>query len=649
MEDVQEIIEEPIQFSKGINLRELLTSDTEFQIDLDFKQKKSLDPNLNDELFQLYDEEEESSDCEDILKTIEDSAEKQMLSSPELHALVAPSLAWGPMGVPPRIRPETALFVIALYKVTDRRAPDTTVNSLHAEAKDLFRKKKYRPAMKNYQQAMSVLNISRPETEIEEAEIKRLRINTYVNLAMCYCKLNKPNYAISMLENLEYVTDTDKHCKALFYYGKAYQMLGNNEEALKYYRKSLKLEPKNKDIGKTLAELDEYIKKSAVKEKELWQNAFESEPAKKESVYDVDEDFQNGVRDMCQDLAGRHEYVKFDLPLGLTKDEVGCIRSMITEFKGLTLVEDGEGKRKKVLKMLRLLFFAAFLQCSISQQYQQKVAPGVPPQNYQQPGYQQAPPPPPPQQYQQPPPPQQQQVNVQQHGGHGHHGDPQLLNPANIAHERDHIQEHMDVPIDTSKMSEQELQFHYFKMHDADNNNKLDGCELIKSLIHWHEQGHKQPTQEGAPPVGEKIFADDELVNLIDPILNMDDHNRDGYIDYPEFAYQNGPGHVRLRLETGFGPVLISQSVTPIGVLQQRVVHRIYSPWYNAVIAAAFVPGESYMFERDITMWNNKRYISSPIYVKTDKSIRAFRAWYSQFYSEKSVSFKDATQNPLDW
>lgn len=35
-------------------------------------------------------------------------------------------------------------------------------------------------------------------------------------------------------------------------------------------------------------------------------------------------------------------------------------------------------------------------------------------------------------------------------------------------------------------MSEQELQFHYFKMNDADNNDKLDGCELIKSLIHWH-------------------------------------------------------------------------------------------------------------------------------------------------------------------
>nr|CAD7407470.1 unnamed protein product [Timema poppensis] len=97
-----------------------------------------------------------------------------------------------------------------------------------------------------------------------------------------------------------------------------------------------------------------------------------------------------------------------------------------------------------------------------------------------------------------------------------------------------HIQEHMEVPMDTSKMTEQELQFHYFKMHDADNNNKLDGSELIKSLIHWHEQGHQDPNNP--TPQGEKIFTDEELLQLIDPILNMDDGNNDGYIDYPEFV-----------------------------------------------------------------------------------------------------------------
>lgn len=130
------------------------------------------------------------------------------------------------------------------------------------------------------------------------------------------------------------------------------------------------------------------------------------------------------------------------------------------------------------------------------------------------------------------------QVPSQAHG-HGHAPHGQILNAANIAQEKQHIQEHMEVPIDTSKMTDQELQFHYFKMHDADNNNKLDGCELIKSLIHWHEQGHKDPNaaQHGQhPPPQEKIFKDDELVALIDPIMNMDDADGDGFIDYPEFV-----------------------------------------------------------------------------------------------------------------
>ncbi|KAK7595495.1 hypothetical protein V9T40_013320 [Parthenolecanium corni] len=120
---------------------------------------------------------------------------------------------------------------------------------------------------------------------------------------------------------------------------------------------------------------------------------------------------------------------------------------------------------------------------------------------------------------------------------HGSHGAKPVLHTGNIQQEKEHIAEHMEVPLDTSKMSEQELQFHYFKMHDNDNNNQLDGCELIKSLIHWHEQGHEQP---GAAPGGQapvpKLFSDEELVNLIDPILKMDDSNNDGYIDYTEFV-----------------------------------------------------------------------------------------------------------------
>ena len=45
-----------------------------------------------------------------------------------------------------------------------------------------------------------------------------------------------------------------------------------------------------------------------------------------------------------------------------------------------------------------------------------------------------------------------------------------------------------------------------------------------------HDQESDQPLPE------EKIFKDDELVSMIDPILATDDKNQDGFIDYPEFV-----------------------------------------------------------------------------------------------------------------
>ncbi|CAD6992578.1 unnamed protein product [Ceratitis capitata] len=194
------------------------------------------------------------------------------------------------------------------------------------------------------------------------------------------------------------------------------------------------------------------------------------------------------------------------------------------------------------------------------QQQQQQIhhAPNVPPQQYQQqvqyqqvpvqqqqqqqyqqqqtPQYQQQQQPQIHQQQQQPPQPVQQQQ--QAHSPHqAHHGQQQVLNAANIQEERAHIQEHMQVPIDTSKMSEAELQFHYFKMHDSDNNNKLDGCELIKSLIHWHVQGpnHKKEEDHHEPEEEKKSYSDETLTDIIDHVLKTMDFNNDGYVDYAEY------------------------------------------------------------------------------------------------------------------
>jgi len=139
-------------------------------------------------------------------------------------------------------------------------------------------------------------------------------------------------------------------------------------------------------------------------------------------------------------------------------------------------------------------------------------------------------------------PPQQQHAHGQQqpHGGHvpsggaQQHQGGQMFDKSNVQ-DREHIKEHLEGVIqqpDTSKMTEQELQFHYFKMHDNDNNNKLDGTELIKSLIHWHDTDGEEPEayhQEA------RIMSDSELTNMVDSIFDHDDTNNDGYLDWAEY------------------------------------------------------------------------------------------------------------------
>lgn len=449
-------INDPVQLSKGINLSELLTSNVEFHIDMDFKKNKTNTfSNCDDEFFPDMDEGD--SDGEDVLKIIEKSTDKMMLTSPEYHSfeqlaskmidcvssgdvkiliieegdgplvpvdaevtmhyaaywekakiafdsslttdssmpkrirlgagriipgleiglsmvkgpkarfhlLVQPAAAWGPIGVPPRIRPEPALFVIVLYDVKDNQAAvrfndlpkeeqskfETTVKTvkaLRADAKDFFTKHKYRKAFKNYQMAMSVLSMARPDTEAESDELKNIKVQIYVNLIVCYSKLDKPKYVLNMCENLDNYIDVNKHCKVQFYCGRAYEALGNNDLAVAHYKKALKLEPKNKEIGNKLAELDARTKTSIVTEKEMWQKALKSVPVEKKIVYDVDEEFQNVVLEMCHDLARRDEHTKIELPTGLTHEEINCMKDLMSGFDGLILDVEGKGTQRKV-------------------------------------------------------------------------------------------------------------------------------------------------------------------------------------------------------------------------------------------------------------------------------------------------------------
>lgn len=78
--------------------------------------------------------------------------------------------------------------------------------------------------------------------------------------------------------------------------------------------------------------------------------------------------------------------------------------------------------------------------------------------------------------------------------------------------------------------SEEEMEFHYFKLHDYDGNNKLDGLELGAALTHFAEEDTSARAHNIA-------LEDDELSSLVDQVLAEDDLNDDGYVDYYEFTH----------------------------------------------------------------------------------------------------------------
>lgn len=72
------------------------------------------------------------------------------------------------------------------------------------------------------------------------------------------------------------------------------------------------------------------------------------------------------------------------------------------------------------------------------------------------------------------------------------------------------------------------------KKHASELKNEIRMHYWCSSIDGKTEQGSKENNQQ-MPQVEEKVFTDEELVQLIDPILKMDDTSNDGYIDYPEF------------------------------------------------------------------------------------------------------------------
>ena len=77
--------------------------------------------------------------------------------------------------------------------------------------------------------------------------------------------------------------------------------------------------------------------------------------------------------------------------------------------------------------------------------------------------------------------------------------------------------------------------FYFFKFHDYDDNQKLDGLEWMQALTDFHEEDDKKDEfKEGG-----KMFLEHEAEAIVDELLSKHDKNDDGMIDFIELMNQN--------------------------------------------------------------------------------------------------------------
>ncbi|XP_037281548.2 longistatin [Rhipicephalus microplus] len=96
-----------------------------------------------------------------------------------------------------------------------------------------------------------------------------------------------------------------------------------------------------------------------------------------------------------------------------------------------------------------------------------------------------------------------------------------------IIHDIEHLKEDLKTITDLQiegKLTEDETMFYFMRMHDFDDNNKLDGWELLTAMKHMVAHSVKKSEEE--PTINETIEAVDTLMHF--------DKNNDGFLEYAE-------------------------------------------------------------------------------------------------------------------
>ncbi|XP_053664212.1 multiple coagulation factor deficiency protein 2 homolog [Anopheles marshallii] len=141
--------------------------------------------------------------------------------------------------------------------------------------------------------------------------------------------------------------------------------------------------------------------------------------------------------------------------------------------------------------------------------------------------------------------------------------------------EREHLEDDLKrLPIgeqSLTEMSEDEKNFYYFKLHDSDNNDNLDGLEMLHAATHHHSKAEGQlhgiDSNSKHTPDDRSPFLEDEefnhIIEVIDDFIEFADTDKNGLLNYPEYINAinlNDPKNTHTTVDTPQEPNLNQQA-----------------------------------------------------------------------------------------